>query len=78
MKSAKTVKSLQSTAKLSNVVGYVFIAICVISAAIGLYNLFAGEDFIVVYTYLGPALGSLGLGAILLTVSAIAEYLAQE
>ena len=78
MKTEKTLKNLHSTTKLSNVVGYIFITICIIAAAIGLYNLFSGDSFIATCAYFGPALGSLGIGVILLTVSAIAEYLAQE
>lgn len=78
MKNEKTLKRLQSTSKLSGAIGYIFIALCVLCAVIGLFDLFSGEELLTVSISFGSALGMLGIGAILLTISAIAEYHTHE
>lgn len=76
MKNPTTLKRLQSASNLSKIIGSIFVGLCIILLCIGLFDYFVNsQDFIILISYFGIALGLLSIGAILLTVSAIAEYI---
>ena len=69
----KNYKELKSSAAVANAMGYLFLAVGVIAAAFGIYNLIVGE--LNAGYLIGSGIGSFAFGALLWCVASIGKFL---
>ncbi len=74
--SEKIIKELKSSAAVANAMGYLFLAVGVIAAAFGIYNLIVGE--LNAGYMIASGIGSFAFGALLWCVASIGKYLSSK
>lgn len=67
-------KNLKDYQCFARIMGYILIAVGIISICLGIVDLINGEDLVVVCAYVGVAIGIFSFSAVLLVLSGIAAY----